>query len=356
MTYKKAQKVEVAFIDQDMGTTEEVLANQDLTYHELPIENAFINWDSELTFNALDQPFESNLRGLLTWDITCDVLFKGSPGYLVTLYREELDSNHEVVKEDVPSDATWEDEGDNWWKLQIPDVDRFFLLPDTVTFSNSVEEFDPLFARVKSSDEPQIESGQYVPIVSDGNVETFTLQHETEPVNTSVHDISGQKGYGQRQPGTLYTESSPEGQYTANTPLFERLEYARRNSPLLVEYDTGVGSQCRGFFRILSLEIGEDIGEHDMFSAEMQIANPNFGQWRNSYPIMWYHGNQTTLQEPLRKLIDTWLNKERVVVKLTTMRGKEFTGKAFVETFSLEGNISESNTISLQFRGTDNLV
>ena len=352
------KELELGFAPDKKHDVDIETALDTFTFYHLPIESATLLRDSELTFNPLNDAFEDNLRGLVSWSMNSEVLLRGLPGYGVYIYTDTLDEDNRPVKEDITTDDyQWVEEGD-WFVLKHVDSDEYLVFDsNTLKFETAVNEIDTIFGRVKADSEPVLLEGKRIVFEEIGNAQEWNLQHASEFVTTTTFGAPSTEGFASYLPSTLYTEVEMEGYFKPNIDIANRMSAARRGHPLFLEIalDKQRQSVMRCFVQVFSFNHGEMPAETETYEVEFQVAQPHFGKW-NEKPVSWLHQNDTRLQQVLIYAINMWLNRKEIAVKYKVNNDRKYAGKAFIDTFNVSSSVNEMTALTLNLQGTKQLI
>lgn len=159
-------------------------------------------------------------------------------------------------------------------------------------------------------------------------------------------------GWSVFAPQQLEVDLSLDGFYSDTSTAYQDII---SDDVVIVELDlTGDGSAvARGYFRTSDLAESGDVGSTETSALSFTLAVPE----GITLPFSYYIAENSIMPEAVRVCLAAW--KDRVPVEFRYAAdgsALENIGEAFVTDASLSNSVSDMNTFSLSFQGTDALV
>jgi len=346
-----------------MGAKRVQISTDGVTWYSFPGAGGEFSADSAgIDDTILGQDFGSEERGLASWSIKTDGIYKGYAGYSAV-----------IKKGGTPVAVTGEACALESGKIyaistaarQIWSRSASVVVYDGgVDHTADVEWIDYLFGRVKFNDSYTVGGAvtvdvSYIPTAVVGCGKSYTLNMTAATKDESCFDAVQSNGYYSVFAAGLKSVSLDlEGIFRAADGLLTLLT---ARTELIIEVDpTGTGASiARGFFKAASTGQSGDVGAVEdattsfMLSVPYEVDNPEV-----YLPFRWKH-TSTTLATAIQLALTSWennLNTYQVQYLPQGAAGQTpndgAKGAVVVTNVTLSGGLSEMNVFTAEFTGT----
>lgn len=326
-------------------------------------DDSGVNWytlpgsEGELTREAgqiedtiFGQTFTSNDRGLITWSVTANAVYKGYVGYKASLKKQGSSTAFTGEAATLVSGKRYKiaDATKNMWNRAV----AISVFDGVTNVTAQVEAINYLFGEIvfKASytvlDAITI-TGAYFPLTSLAKANSYTLTQTAAEIPTGYFDlVQSNGGYMTHDPGLRVVGLELTGIFDAAAAVSAAL---LTGTELIVEINPdGAGkSRARGFFRATNAGQSGDVGalEEETFSLSLNVPEGV------EFPFAWAHTVDTPIPTAVRKLLNAWSNETKLDVRYLSdgITGQE--GTAIVTDVSLEGSMDAMNVFSVTLLG-----
>ena len=329
-------------------------------WNDLPGSQADFNDSAEgIDDTIFGQTFESMEVGLITWGITSNGVYKGSPGYNAdikkigspTAMTDEacsLESGLIYAIDDAAKEI--------WQRGSITVDDNAVLVADA-----DIEWIDYLFGRIKFVTGYTVTgsitvSGNFYATTAIGKGQSYTLTMSADTKDTSdFATVQGNGGFRTFEPGLRTVTLEMNGVFDATEAAAADLA---ARTELICEIDPiGNGeSIARGFFKVMTTTQSGAVGALEDETITFQLTVPEGDKVLDVFN--WRHTN-TTLAQAIQDALTSWLTELNTYDIRYLPQGAPGqsptdgkTGKFVVTDISLSGGLSNMNVFNVETQGT----
>lgn len=324
------------------------------TFHSVPGPSGELSLEGEaIDDTILGQSFQSEFTGLITWSVSSEGFYKGTPGYCATILKEGTPVNATSEAMSLVSGQTYQI--DNSAK-EIWDRNATITVYDNaVDQTSEVESYDYLFGKVTFKSTytvtgPVTIDVDYIPVVAFGKGQSFTLNQTTDPLDQSDFSTTcANNGFRITGHGLRTVNLDIEGIFDTGEDFIQELK--DRNELILeINPDGNKKSLARGFFRLTSVSQSGNVGDNEIESVTFSLNVPS----SDFSPFGWQHENDTTLPTSIIKCLTAWsdetdLDLEYLPNGIGGAGGQA--GTVIVNEVSLATSIDGLPTFTLGFQG-----
>lgn len=301
----------------------------------------------------LGQNFASTQTGLIGYSVDTNGLYKGFAGYVAELKKAGTSTALTDEPMSLVSGKTY----------QVTDAaKRMFDRTVALTFedngvavsSNDIESIDHLFGRVTftSGYTPTtpitVASGNYIPLVTIGRANAFTLTQTAEEIMDADFDtVQGNSGHNTYLYGLKTVELELTGIY-ASSNAWRTALIARSELMVEINPDGNGKSVARGFFKFTAEGQEGDVGALEEETATLSLSVPD--QANVVVPFKWLHASDTTLSLAIRSALSAWENETEVDIQYLPDGTNGVEGEAIITNVSLSSGLEVMNDFAITAR------
>lgn len=326
-------------------------------WYTLPGDTADIEESKDTSEDTIfGQSWTSNQPTLASWNVSGNARYRGFAGYKTTIRRSGTAtsfSDDTLSQEDGQTYITDEPSNTPW------DWDSDIVIEDdgTEVDDENIVEIDPLHGRVTFTEDYEVSgpitaSGDYLPLETFGNANSFDLTQSADTTETTSFEIAQDNGGFQTIRPTLRTaELSLEAFYRSDNDFTEPL---RDDEQFVVEIDAaGNGeSLARGIFRVSTESNSGDVGGDENTSVDLVLSVPD-----GFRPFSWKHEDDSKIPKAVKLLLDKWSEQENVAVRYLPEGidnpGKK--GEAVITDLSMSSDVTGLVEFDVTLDGTGKL-
>lgn len=293
---------------------------------------------------------------LINWSVSADAFYRGFAGYRSVLRRMGTPTsftNQAMEQEDGQTYIISDLDFTPWnWQEDIVVEDGAVAVD-----SSDIVEIDPLFGRVTFADDyvvsgPITVSGEYFPLETFGNANSFDLTQTADTTETTSFEIAQDNGGFMTMRPTLRTASlSLTAFYRSDNDFDEPL---REDEQFIVEIDpAGNGeTRARGIYRVQTNSQTGDVGGDEESTVDLVLSVPE-----GFVPFSWYFEEENNMPGGLRLILNAYLNRENVMVEyLPEGLGEPGNkGEVIITDTSLSSEVNGIVEASIELQGTGRL-
>lgn len=300
------------------------------------------------------QDYESGQSGMISWNVSCNGLFKGFAGYVTKIKKSGTPTVFTGEATTLVSGKTYKIAAatKNVWDRSTPIVVKDGATDITAT---QVQSIDYLFGRVtlKNTYTPSgaiTFGGKYLPMTQVGGANGFTLTQNAVAIDeTDYEDAQGNSGHRVYSLGLKTVKLALKGIYSSSN-AFEALLASR--SELVVEIDVdGSGlNVARGWFKTAATGQSGNVGELEDSNLDFILAVPD--QADISLPFAWVIDTTSTLSRALKEALIHYQTGSDIEINYLADGTSGFKGDAIITDLSLSGGLDVMNEFSIKFQGS----
>jgi hypothetical protein len=306
------------------------------------------------------QAYESNQPSLGQWNMTCNGIVKGIPGYNIVIKKSGTATTMTAEAMSLVSGKTY---------VITATARRIISYLDTVTvFDNAIDHtadvlsIDYLSGQVTfkaayTPGGPITLTGKYLPMTVIAKARSFTLtQTQTAIDQTGYEDAQANGGWRVFIPG-LKTATLEMGKIFDATSAWQATLAAR--GIVYVECDINAAdpgkSLFRGFFKVGTRSQSGNQGDTEAETINLSLWVPDGALVL--YPFNWYFTG-TPINQAIQKALTSWLNQTTIKMRYlpTGVTGASPLDGAVGDAVPIECTITNAidgqNEFSFNFRGT----
>lgn len=330
----------------------------DTTWLTLPGNTADINITKESVDDSVfGSVFVSNFPTLKSWNTSSNAMLKGVAGYKAQIKRAGSPTSITggALDEEINGGFYVSNRAQSLWDSNL--VVTIYSDGDVVD-AEDIEYIDYLQGGVvfKSGFTPGTTITADFNYLGTERVCFFTSFDLGQTLATEdVTDFCSAEdngGWSVFAPQQLEVDLSMDGFYSDSSTAFEDII---SDDAVIIELDlTGDGkSIARGYFRASDLSESGDVGSTETSSLSFTLAVPE----GIVLPFSYYIAEDSIMPEAVKVCLEAWEDRSPVEFRYVADGSSlENIGEVYVTDTSLSNSVSDMNTYSLSFQGTDALV
>ena len=334
----------------------EVSDDDGVTWFALPgSEGEFTREGSQVDDTIFGQTFRSNDRGLITWAINANAVYKGYVGYKASLKKQGTATAFTGAAMTLVSGKRYKitDAAKNLWNRAVA-----VTVYDGVTnVTAQVQAINYLFGEVLFKSSYTVVGsvtvdGSYFPLAVLGKANNYSLTQTADAIETGYFDqVQTNGGYQTHDPGLRTVSLELTGIFDPASNISAAL---LAGSEIVAEInpDGASKSRARGFFKVITSGQSGEVGalEEETFTLSLNVPEGA------EIPFKWDHASDSPLPVAVRKMLDAWIAETKLDVRYRGDGVNGYKGNVVVTDMSLEGGMDSMNMFSVALTGDGGLT
>jgi len=343
-----------------MGAKTIQLSADDITYYTLPGSQGELSREgAQVEDTIFGQTYNSNMTGILGWNINANAVYKGFPGYLATLKKPGTSTVMTADAMTLVSGKTYQIT--NAAKRIINRAVAVSVLDNAIVHTADVLSIDYLFGKVTfkaayTPTTPITITGQYFPTIDLAKATSYTLTQTGRPIRTTNFPAAAaNSGYNTFIPGLRQVAIELPAVFDAADNWDATL--AARAEMIIEVNPDGVGkSYGRGFFRLVTDRQAGNVGELEEETLSFQLsvpieASPNLALAIQA-PFSWHHESTSLIPEAIKKALTAFLDETLIYAKYLPDGIAGWKGSGVVSNITLSGGMETPNAFAVGITGS----
>jgi len=327
------------------------------TWYTLPGTTADFSAEASQNDNSVfGSNFASNQTGLKTWSVSGDSLWRGIPGYCVsvkksgtsTVFTDEAAAQIGTTKEYEIVDRS---KSVFDWDTAVVVEDNASVVAATNIESINYAQGSVTFISGYAVTGPVTITGAYLPLAAFGKASSFDLTQTADTTDTTDFETAcANGGWATMRPTLLTADLSLSGFYRPENDLFQLLN-ADDAFVIEINPDGSDESVARGIYKLSSDSQSGDVGGDETEDTSFSLFVPDTTV--PATPFGWRH-SASSIPNALPVIQEAWVNKTELKVQYLPngvgSEGRE--GNVIVTDISASGSVEGLVTFSVTFDGT----